>query len=294
MIGKTISHYRILEKLGGGGMGLVFKARDTLLDRDVALKVISTDLLKDAEAVGAFVREAKSASALNHPNIITVHDLLFEAEGAHFIVMELVEGKTLRQLIRKKGVEPKQLFAITSQVGEALSAAHNAGIVHRDLKPENVMVRSDGHVKVVDFGLAKLVARKKETSFDGPTPNSTLPYIGMSGGPNEAPAEKTHIAGTLPYMSPEQLRGDTVDQRSDIFSFGVVVYEMATGRQPFQGRTTAEIITNILEVVPPPLTDLSGAFPEKLQDIVSKCLDKDPSERYQHYSGRRISDQAIS
>jgi len=278
MLGKIISHYRIQEKLGGGGMGVVYKGRDTLLDRAVAIKVLSPELLADETAARGFIREAKAASALNHPNILTVHDLV-EAEGVHFLVMEYVEGQTLRARIGKKGLELKPLLDISLEVAEALAAAHRAGIVHRDLKPENIMVRTDGHIKVVDFGLAKLLPTRPTVLATGEStillPGVPLPTPGVG-------IEQTHIAGTLPYMSPEQLTGKPLDHRTDIYSFGVVLYEMATGQQPHQGRTTAEIVESILTKEPRPATDLSRVVPDKLQEIIGKTMEKDPADRYQH------------
>lgn len=281
MIGTTISHYRILEKLGSGGMGVVYKATDTLLDRTVALKVLSPQLLADPTAVAGFVREAKTASSLNHPNILTVHDLV-EAEGIHFLVVEFVEGKTLREHLGKKPLELRRLLEIAVGVAEALAAAHRAGIVHRDLKPENIMIRADGLIKVVDFGLAKLFLTKELISTKAASLESTAP-LGMPPQRPREPADSvSHIAGTLPYMAPEQLTGKRVDHRTDIFSFGVVLYEMATGQQPHQGGTTQEVIENILTRYPRPIADLSPAAPEKLQEMISKALEKDPAERYQH------------
>ena len=278
MLGKTISHYCILEKLGRGAMGVVYKGRDTLLDRPVAIKVLSPELLADETAARGFIREAKAASALNHPNILTVHDLL-EAEGVRFLVMEFVEGQTLRARMGKKGIELKPLLDVSLEFAEALAAAHKAGIVHRDLKPENVMVRTDGHIKVVDFGLARLLPTRPRILATGestmPLP-AALPQVPGTG------IEQTHIWGTLPYMSPEQLTGKRLDHRTDIYSFGVVIYEMATGQQPHQGRTTAEIVESILTKEPRPATDLSRVVPDKLQEIIAKTLEKDPADRYQH------------
>ncbi len=262
-------------------MGVVYKGLDTLLDRPVALKVLAPELLKDQTAVSAFIREAKAASALNHPHILTVHDLV-EAEGVHFLVMELVEGRTLRAQIGKKGLELKPLLSISLEIAEALAAAHKAGIVHRDLKPENIMVRPDGHIKVVDFGLAKLLVRRSPVPMPGASAESTVPLSSVLARGAAPGAEQSHIAGTLPYMSPEQLTGKPIDHRSDVFSFGVVLYEMATGQQPFQGRTTGEIMEGILTKDPRPVTDLSRIAPDKLQEVISKCLEKDPSDRYQH------------
>ncbi len=281
MIGRVISHYQIIEKLGGGGMGVVFKARDTVLPRFVALKMISPDFLTDPETTRAFIREAQAASALNHPNILTVHDLI-EADGDQFIVMELVEGQTLRNIIGKKGVELKELLRIAAEVTAALAAAHRAGIVHRDLKPENIMVRKDGNIKVVDFGLAKLLLKNQPALGPGAFVDSTLPMPRTPAGQNVFDTEKSRIAGTAPYMSPEQLQAKDADNRSDIFSFGVLLYEMVTGQQPFQGHTTGEIIKKILEDEPLPVTQLAALCPDKLGETVSKCLEKDRADRYQH------------
>jgi len=281
MVGTTVSHYRILEKLGGGGMGVVYKGQDLLLERPVALKVLIPELLKDPSALSGFIREAKAASALNHPNILTVHDLI-EAEGTHFIVMELVEGRTLRACLGKKGLEFKELSQIAIQVGGALAAAHKAGIVHRDLKPENIMVRDDGHVKVVDFGLAKLLAVGEQTRMAAATQDVTVSAPDVAPALPEMGAERSHIAGTLPYMSPEQVTGKAVDRRTDIFSFGVVLYEMATGQQPFQSRTSIELVDAILGKEPPPITELSRVLPERLQEIIAKAIEKDPADRFQH------------
>jgi serine/threonine protein kinase/Tol biopolymer transport system component len=281
MIGKTISHYRIIEKLGGGGMGIVYKGIDTLLDRPVAIKVLSANLSQNESAMNGFLREAKAASALNHPNILTVHDLL-GAGGVRFLVMELVEGETLRRHIGKKGMDLKQVLNIALELAEALAAAHRAGIVHRDLKPENIMVRTDGHIKVVDFGLAKLLVAKAKVQLEGDSDAPTLPLTGAWEPGVNAGQEQSHIAGTLHYMAPEQFSGTTVDHRADIFSFGVVLYEMATGQQPFQGHTTAEVIDAIIGKEPRPAIDLSPALPPQLQELISKCLEKDPSDRYQN------------
>ena len=281
MLGKTISHYRIQERLGSGGMGVVYKATDTLLDRTVALKVLSPELLSDPTAVSGFIREAKTASSLNHPNILTVHDLV-EAEGVRFLVVEFVEGKTLREHIGKRGLEVRRLLEIAIAVAEALAAAHRAGIVHRDLKPENIMIRADGHVKVVDFGLAKLLSAKEPVSMQVAPSDSTASVAASIRHEPEPVQSRSHIAGTLPYMSPEQVTGKLVDQRTDIFSFGVVLYEMATGQRPHQGGTTGEIIESILTKPPRPITDFSPATPEKLQEMIFKALEKEPDERYQH------------
>jgi serine/threonine protein kinase/predicted Zn-dependent protease len=255
MIGKTISHYKILEKLGEGGMGVVYKAQDTKLDRIVALKFLPKHLLCDEEAKTRFAHEAKSASALNHPNITTIHEV-DEVEGECFICMEYVEGKTIKELVEEKGLSIEEILRIAIQTAEGLSKAHQKGIVHRDIKSDNIMLTRDGLAKIMDFGLAKLKGATKVTKT-----GTTL--------------------GTLQYMSPEQAQGMEVDQRSDIFSFGVVLYEMITGQLPFKGDHEAAIIYSILNETPEPLARYKANVPERLQRIVDKALEKDRSIRYQ-------------
>jgi serine/threonine protein kinase len=221
MIGKTIAHYHILEKLGEGGMGVVYKARDTHLERLVALKVLPPEKMADSERKRRFVQEAKAASSLNHPNIVTIHDIANE-NGMDFIVMEYVQGKTLEALVPRKGLRLNETLKLSIQMGDALAKAHSAGIIHRDFKPSNVMVTEDGVVKVVDFGLAKLT----EVSERGDEATRTLQHE----------TEEGTIVGTVSYMSPEQAEGKKVDARSDIFSFGSVLYEMATGAAGFSWR----------------------------------------------------------
>jgi len=255
MIGKTISHYKILEKLGEGGMGVVYKAQDTKLDRIVALKFLPEHLLCDEEAKKRFVHEAKAASALNHPNITTVHEI-DEVDGECFISMEYIEGKSIKELVEKKGLSLEEVLKIAIQVAEGLSKAHQKDIVHRDIKSDNIMLTPDGLVKIMDFGLAKLKGVTKLTKT-----GSTL--------------------GTLQYMSPEQAQGKEVDQRSDIFSFGVILYEMITGRLPFRGEHEPAIIYSICNEEPEPLARYKGNVPEGLQRIVGKTLEKDRNIRYQ-------------
>jgi serine/threonine protein kinase/Flp pilus assembly protein TadD len=256
MIGKIISHYRILEKLGEGGMGVVYKAQDTKLDRIVALKFLPRHLTSDSVEKERFIHEAKAASALNHTNITTIHEI-DEFEGQMFIVMEYCEGKTLKQIIEKETLSIKKVLDIGIQVCEGLTAAHKKEIVHRDIKSDNIMVTKEGQVKITDFGLAKLKGATKLTKT-----RSTL--------------------GTLAYMSPEQAQGEEVDSRSDIFSFGVVLYEMITGQLPFKGEHQAAIIYSLINEAPEPLTRYKVDVPEGLQRIVVKALEKEKEERYQH------------
>jgi len=256
MIGKTISHYRIIEKLGEGGMGVVYKAHDTSLDRDVALKFLPQCLTSDANEKDRFRHEARAASTLNHPNITTIHEI-GEHEGQLFIAMEHVEGITLKQLLETEPPSLKRVFDIAIQVCDGLAAAHEKGIVHRDIKSENVMLTPKGQAKIMDFGLAKVRGATKLTKA-----GSTL--------------------GTAAYMSPEQAEGEEVDQRSDIFSFGVVLYELLTGRLPYRGEHQAALIYSILNEEPPPLARFNEKASDELQRIVSKALAKDREERYQH------------
>src|SRR5215475_11780490 len=225
MIGKTISHYRILEKLGEGGMGVVYKARDIHLDRFVAIKVLPAERVADPDRKRRFIQEAKAASALNHPNIVTIHDI-DQAEGIDFIAMECIPGKPLDDLVPRKGLQLKTALKYSVQIAEALTTAHAAGIVHRDLKPGNVMVTESGLVKVLDFGLAKLT---EDTAISGLDDEKTLEVA------KRPKTEDGMIMGTASYMSPEQAEGRPVDARSDIFSLGSVLYEMVTGRKAFQG-----------------------------------------------------------
>ncbi len=270
ILGKTLSHFRILSQLGEGGMGVVYKAEDTKLDRPVALKVLPPERVGDEERRLRFMREARTAAAISHPNIAAVYEI-DEADGVIFIAMELVEGQTLRSLL-ETGVPPlKKALRMAAEMAEALGSAHEANIVHRDLKPENVMIRPDGHVKILDFGLAKL----RENATDSPetTRMETL---------SAEMTREGRILGTAAYMSPEQARAQPVDFRSDLFSFGIVLYEMATGRSPFHGPSVTDTLSSIVRDQPPPLAQITPGIPEELARIVSKCLEKDPDERYQH------------
>ncbi|MCI0402423.1 MAG: protein kinase [Acidobacteria bacterium] len=262
MIGETVGHYRILEKLGGGGMGVVYKAEDTRLARPVALKFLPDEVSQNEEAVKRFQREARAASALNHPNICTIHDL-GEHEGRQFIVMELLEGQTLKHRIGGRPLEAGQVAQWGSQIADALDAAHSRGIIHRDIKPANVFTTERGQAKVLDFGLAKALR-----PVDEATATESLTRAGAT-------------PGTLPYMAPEQLRGRPVDARTDIYALGCVLYEMATGLRPFRAELGPELSSDILNKVPVPLGRLNPDLPAELERIVLKCLEKDPENRYQ-------------
>jgi Tol biopolymer transport system component/predicted Ser/Thr protein kinase len=275
MIGKTVSHYRILEKLGGGGMGVVYKAEDTKLGRTVALKVLPPERVADPNRKRRFVQEARAASALNHPNIITIYDI-DEADGVHFIAMEYVQGKTLDRLIARHGLRVNEALKYAVQMAAALAKAHSAGIVHRDLKPTNVMVTDDGLVKVLDFGLAKLTEAAPEGDAE------TVATVGPT-------TEEGMIVGTVGYMSPEQAEGKPVDARSDIFSFGSVLYEMLTGQRAFQGETKASTIAAILREEPKPLSQVVEGLPREVERVVRRCLRKDPAHRFQDMDDLKVA-----
>jgi TolB-like protein len=264
LIGRTLSHYHITAAIGAGGMGEVYRANDTKLGRDVALKVLSAQMAHDPNRLARFQREARSVAALNHPHIVTIFSVE-EAEGVHFLTMELVEGQSLERLIPAGGLPVERIVEIASALADALTAAHEKGIVHRDLKPANVMLTDDGRVKVLDFGLAKDVRADKSSDV-------TQTFAGQTA--------MGVVMGTPTYMSPEQVAGRVLDHRTDIFSLGVILYEMASGRRPFEGASSAELASAILRDTPRPLSEFRADLPEELGMLIQRCLDKDPQDRF--------------
>ena len=272
-----LAHYKVIERLASGGMGEIYIAQDTRLGRRVALKVLPAEAVADAERLQRFQSEARAVAAMNHPNIVTIHGVETDHE-IHFIAMELVEGKTLRKVIPKGGLPLPEFFRIAEQLTAAVAVAHESGITHRDLKPDNVMVTPSGHVKVLDFGLAKLVDGPADPAFDGPT------VVDSDKIPPPNLTEDGALLGTVPYMSPEHVTGRGFDHRSDIFSLGIILYEMLTGERPFQGSTSSSMMSAILRKPAEPIARRRHDVPRSIELAIELCLEKDPADRMQQTS----------
>ena len=274
VVGKMLAHYRVLEHIGGGAMGEIYLAQDTRLERKVALKVLPSASVSNQEKLQRFRTEARAAAAMNHPNIVTIHGVE-ETDGIHFLAMELVEGRTLREVIPRGGLPFDEFLRLAAQLTEAVATAHAAGITHRDLKPDNVMITQTGRVKVLDFGLAKLMDEARPTDFEGAT---------LADAPLPADDRLTSdgmLIGTIPYMSPEHVKGHHIDRRSDLFSLGIILYEMLTGERPFKGANPAAVMASILRNQPRAISTARHDVPEHLQLAIALCLEKDPTERLQ-------------